>query len=116
MLLVEADVQNEGALRPGLFARARIVTQEDDPALVVPLTSLVSFAGLEKVVTIVEGKAAERIITTGRRDHGWVGVVRGLKKGEPVVLNPGNLRTGEALNVTTSAPLQTSRSITPAAQ
>lgn len=116
MLLVEADVRNEGALRPGLFARARIVTQEDDPALVVPQASLVSFAGLEKVVTVVEGRAAERIITTGRRDHDWVEVVRGLKKGEPVVLNPGNLRTGETVNVTTSAPLQTSRSTAPAAQ
>jgi hypothetical protein len=71
---------------------------------------------LEKVVTVVEGRAAELIITTGRRDHDWVEVVRGLKKGEPVVLNPGNLRTGEAVNVTTSAPLQTSRSTAPAAQ
>jgi RND family efflux transporter MFP subunit len=109
MLLAEADVRNDGALRPGLFARARIVTRADDEGLAVPATALITFAGLEKVVIVEGGKALERIVTTGRRGTNWVEIVTGLKAGDPVVVDPGNLRTGEAVNVTESAPVQTSR-------
>ena len=57
MLLVEADVRAQGSLRPGLFARAQIVISASEPALSVPANSLITFAGLEKVVVVVEGKA-----------------------------------------------------------
>jgi RND family efflux transporter MFP subunit len=109
MLLAEADVRNDGTLRPGLFARAQIVTRENDKGLCVPATALIVFAGLEKVVTIQDGKAQERIVATGRRGAGWVEIVAGLKSGEAVVVEPGNLRTGEAVSDVESAPRQTSR-------
>jgi RND family efflux transporter MFP subunit len=109
MLLAEADVRNDGSLRPGLFARAQIVTRENDEGLSVPTTALIVFAGLEKVVTIQDGKALEKTVTTGRRGAGWVEIVAGLKAGEPVVVEPGNLRTGESVSVVESAPVQTSR-------
>jgi len=109
MLLAEADVRNDGSLRPGLFARAQIITRENDEGLAVPATALITFAGLEKVVTVQDGKALEKIVTTGRRGTGWIEIVTGLKAGESVVVDPGNLRTGEAVNVIESAPVQTSR-------
>ena len=109
MLLAEADVRNDGSLRPGLFARAQIVTRDNDEGLCVPMTSLIVFAGLEKVVTIQDGKALEKTVTTGRRGAGWVEIVAGLKAGEAVVVEPGNLRTGEVVSVVESAPVQTSR-------
>ncbi len=108
MLLVEADVRNDGSLRPGLFARARIITQENDPGLAVPSAAIITFAGLEKVIVVQDGRAEERNITTGRRGPDWVEVRSGLKAGELVVLEPGNLRTGEAVTVKESVPLQTS--------
>ena len=111
MLIVEADVRNDGSLRPGLFARAQIITRDNDQGLAVPASALITFAGLEKVVTIKEGKALEKSITTGRRGPGWIEVVAGLNAGESVVLEPGNLRTGEAVTVKDSAPLQTSQLI-----
>jgi RND family efflux transporter MFP subunit len=109
MLLVEADVRNDGSLRPGLFARARIVTAEDESGLTVPANALITFAGLEKVVLIQGGRALERNVATGRRGTGWVEIVTGLKTGECVVVEPGNLRTGEAVTVTESNSSHTSR-------
>jgi RND family efflux transporter MFP subunit len=99
MLVVEADVRNDGTLRPGLFARAQIITRADDSGLAVPASALVVFAGLEKVIIVQEGKAVERIVETGRRSSGWVEIEFGLVAGDLVVLEPGNLRTGETVTV-----------------
>ena len=108
MLLVEADVRNDGSLRPGLFSRAKIVTRENEEGIAVPEQALIVFAGIEKVVVVQEGKAVEKIISTGRRGPGWLEIVTGLKAGERVVIAPGNLRTGEPVVMGDAAPLQTS--------
>jgi RND family efflux transporter MFP subunit len=95
MLVVEADVPNRGSLRPGLFVRAHIVTTDQDPGVTVPSGALVTFAGLEKVFIVQDGKAAERTVTTGRSGHDWVEIKTGVRTGDVVVLDPGNLRTGD---------------------
>jgi len=95
MLRVEADVPRQGALRPGLFARAEIVVGAEEPSLAVPAAALLTFAGIDKVVVIVDGRAAERSVTTGRRGPDWVEIVDGLDAGATVVLEPGGLRTGD---------------------
>ena len=103
MLPAEADVPG-GALRPGSFVRAEIVTVPEDPGLVVPEAALVVFAGLEKVVAVRAGQARELSVVTGRHGPGWVEIVSGVTAGERVVLNPGNLRTGEPVQETGSPP------------
>lgn len=97
MLVVEADVPNNGALRPGLFVRAEIVTSEAEPQLAVPPHAVITFAGLEKVIAVRDGKAVETRVQTGRRGSNWVEITSGLKLGDTVVLEPGNLRTGQAV-------------------
>jgi RND family efflux transporter MFP subunit len=110
MLAVEADVPNRGALRAGLFARARIIVDERDAGLSVPAGALAVFAGIEKVVVVQEGKALEKPVTTGRRGADWVEIVAGLSAGEAVVLEPGGLRTGQAVVIENMAgKLQTSK-------
>ena len=109
MLLVEADIPNDGVLRAGQFVRAEIVTNERDMGLAVPAAAIITFAGLEKVVTIVEGKALEKTVTTGRRGGDWVEIITGLKPGETVVLHPGSLRTGQPVVLSEGASLQTSK-------
>jgi len=106
MLAAEADIPAQGGLRPGLFARVEIILNSDERALSVPANSLVTFAGLEKVVTVQEGKAVEQTVTTGRRGDGWVEIVSGLQAGQPVVLDPAGLRTGQPVTITaaTSEP------------
>ena len=98
-LRVEADVPRQGALRPGLFARARIIVTEQEQALTVPAEAIMTFAGLEKVVVVQEGKALEKVVATGRRGPDWTEVVAGLQAGEVIVLSPGSLRTGQRVRV-----------------
>ena len=99
MLPVEADVPNPGGLRAGLFARARIVVNEREPGVTVPDHALITFAGLEKVVVVKEGKALEKTVATGRRGPDWVEIISGLAAGDAVVLEPAGLRTGQAVTV-----------------
>ena len=100
MLAAEADIPAQGGLRPGLFARVEIILDADEQAVSVPVESLVTFAGLEKVVTVVDGKAVEQPVKTGRRGPGWVEITSGLEAGQVVVLDPAGLRTGQSVTVT----------------
>ena len=95
-LLVEAEVPNERAfLRPGAFARVDIVTEVVQPVITVPVTAVVVYAGVEKVLVVKSGKTAEVRVTTGRRFGADVEIVDGLKRGEPVIVQPGNLTGGQ---------------------
>jgi RND family efflux transporter MFP subunit len=99
-LTIEAEVPNQaGALRPGAFSRAEIVIAADQPAIFVPTSSIVIFAGIEKVLTVKEGKAQERRVVTGRREKDRIEIVEGLKAGEHVVVDPGNLVGGQPVVV-----------------
>ena len=109
MLLVEADIPARGGLRPGLFARGEIVLSAHDEGLAIPPAALFTFAGIEKVVVAQDGKALEKTVTTGRRGADWLEIVSGLKPGERVVLDPGSLRTGQAVTMVENGTLQTSK-------
>jgi RND family efflux transporter MFP subunit len=99
-LMIEAEVNNrEGLLRPGSFARAEIVTDDRHRSLMVPTGAITTFAGVDKVLVVKEGKAVEKPITTGRRTAEWTEVVGGLSAGEAVVMEPGNLQSGQAVAV-----------------
>jgi RND family efflux transporter MFP subunit len=99
MLLVEADVRNNGKLRPGSFAHAEIVTNDAKMAVTVPNNAIVTFAGIEKVITVQNGKAVEKPITTGRRNAEFTEIVAGISVGEKVIVDPGNLQSGQAVEV-----------------
>lgn len=99
MLMVEADVQNNGLLRPGSFAKAEIVTNDAKMAITVPNNSIVTFAGIEKVIVVQNGKALEKPITTGRRNGDWTEIIAGVNVGEQVIVDPGNLQSGMAVEV-----------------
>jgi RND family efflux transporter MFP subunit len=97
-LTIEAEIPNEkGLLRPGSFARASIVTQTAQPVVMVPARAIVTFAGIEKVISVKDGKSVERRVQTGRRDGARAEIVSGLAAGEPVVAEPGNLTGGQAV-------------------
>lgn len=100
VLIVEAEVRNNGHLRPGSFARAEIVSADSTPALAVPATAVVTFAGIDKVILAQGGKAVETPVTLGRRTTDWVEVLSGLKAGDPVIANPGNLQSGQPVVIT----------------
>jgi RND family efflux transporter MFP subunit len=99
-LTIEAEVPNErGVLRPGAFAKADIIVAADQPAVFVPASSIVVFAGIEKVLTVREGRSLEVRVQTGRREGDRVEIVTGLTAGVPVVVEPGNLASGQPVTV-----------------
>jgi RND family efflux transporter MFP subunit len=99
-LLIEAKVPNEhGRLRPGAFAEAEIITAAEEQAIFVPASSIVTFAGIEKVMTVRDGLSFETRVQTGRRIEDRVEIVEGLKPEELVVVEPGNLVGGQSVTV-----------------
>lgn len=102
-LPVEAVVPNpNGVLRPGQFATADIVVSDRDRALVVPRDSIVTFAGIQKVLTVVDGRAREQRIRTGRREGERVEVLEGLRTGDLVIVGPGDLVDGVRVQPSTA--------------
>jgi len=97
VLSVEADVRNTGHLKPGAFVKAEIVTDQTSTAATVPPSAVVVFAGIEKVITVEGGKAVEKVVMTGRRGEDWVEIKSGINVGQKVIVNPGNLQSGQAV-------------------
>ena len=75
------------------------MTDDRGMSLTVPTSSIINFAGVEKIIIVKDGKAVEKSITTRRRTAEWTEVVSGVTVGEAVVLEPGNLQSGQAVTV-----------------
>ena len=97
-LLIEADLKNPGHLRPGSFAHCRVIVGSRRAAT-VPESAIVSFAGLNKVIMVQDGKAVEKQVTLGKKLGDRVEILSGLKAGEQVVVRPGSLKQGQPVRV-----------------
>jgi RND family efflux transporter MFP subunit len=98
-LAIEAAVPNEsGRLRPGMFARAEIVTDEA-LGIVVPQSALVVFAGVEKLLVVKDGKVHEQRVRSGRRLGDRVEILEGVTTGDVVITAPGGLADGAAVRI-----------------
>ncbi|MBU0801073.1 MAG: efflux RND transporter periplasmic adaptor subunit, partial [Alphaproteobacteria bacterium] len=85
-LVVRAMVDNEdGVLRPGLFARVNLVVDSNNAALQIPEQALMPQGEKQFVYRVVDGKAEMTEIKTGLRRSGMVQVVSGLSDGDSVV-------------------------------
>jgi RND family efflux transporter MFP subunit len=99
---VEIVVPNEkNLLRAGGFARAQIQTRTDGNVLFVPVSSVVSFAGVNRVYLVEDDKAVERPVELGDRAGELVEVRAGLKPGDRVVIaGAGKLAGGTPVQAT----------------
>ncbi len=97
-LIIEAEVDNQqGGLRPGSFAKAEIHTATTSDVVMVPASAIVTFAGIQKVFSMKDGRVVEKTVIVGKRpstEDDWV-VVEGLDAGTSVILSPGNLVAGQ---------------------
>jgi RND family efflux transporter MFP subunit len=95
-LTVEASVPNEnGDLKPGMFATARVQQAQDTPAVLVPAEAVQTIGGTSRVYVIKGDRAEERIVTTGQTLDRRVEITSGLKAGERVATdNIGQLADG----------------------
>jgi membrane fusion protein (multidrug efflux system) len=104
-VLVRARVENPGArLRPGMFARTRVVFDTREQAITVPEEALVPQGGRQFLFKVVEGaggqKSAHRLeARVGLRLPGRVEVLGGLVAGDTVVVAGQQRLRGESAPV-----------------
>ncbi len=75
----------DGVLRPGLFARVRLMVKLRDSAVVVPEQAIVPQGDAQYVYRVIDGKAMLTPVTLGLRLAGEVELTAGVKPGETVV-------------------------------
>lgn len=75
----------EGKLKPGMFARVRLILAERGNALVVPEESIVPQGGKVSVWRILDGTAVRTEVKTGLRRAAKVEILQGLQLGDTVV-------------------------------
>jgi multidrug efflux pump subunit AcrA (membrane-fusion protein) len=84
---VEALLDNKGGLlKPGFFARASIVSNHVDKALVVPQDALRYLYGVYKVYAVEKSALKETEVKLGAREGDEVEVVSGIKDGAQVAV------------------------------
>jgi RND family efflux transporter MFP subunit len=84
-LTIEAVVPNpSGALKPGLFASARIEQPAKTPGVLVPSSAVQITAGTSRVFVVNGNQVEERLVTTGQTMDQLVEITKGLKPGEKV--------------------------------
>ncbi len=113
---VETVVSNtRRLLRPGGFARASIVVDSHARAAVVPIESIVRFAGVTKIF-IVDGGFARVIgdVKTGREGRGWIEISGKLPETAEVVTS-GQTRLADGTPVVVREP-ERKRTSPPAGQ
>lgn len=82
-LTVEALIDNSGhLLKPGFFAKTKVVSNEKEAVVTVPGRTILNFFGVNKVFVVENGKIRERVIKLGDRFGDEVEVLEGLKGGE----------------------------------
>lgn len=103
-IVIRAQVKNQdAALRPGMFARVRLITSEHQEALVVPEQVIVPQGDEQFVFRVVDSKAVRVKVTVGQRREGLVEVVSGLAAGD-IVVSAGQLKLRDGSPVVVIEP------------
>ncbi|MFO0890657.1 MAG: efflux RND transporter periplasmic adaptor subunit [Isosphaeraceae bacterium] len=103
---VETQVPNDRRLlRPGGFAKATIVTDRASEAAVVPIESVIQFAGVTKLFLVVDNHArAVNDIVTGIEGRGWVEVSSKTLPASGLVVTTGQSQLADGTPVVVRAP------------
>ncbi len=100
-IALPADALERG-IRPGYLARAELVVERIEGALVVPVTATGRTSGGEHFVMVIseDGRIQRRVITPGVTRGTWRVIESGLDAGERVVAtNPLDLNDGEQVRI-----------------
>ena len=100
-IVIRAVVKNaDTALRPGMFARVRLITRDQQDALVLPEQAIVPQGDEQYVFKVVDGKAFRTKVAVGQRRDGKVEIVGGLANGDMVVsAGQAKLRDGVIVSI-----------------
>ncbi|HEX4885219.1 MAG TPA: efflux RND transporter periplasmic adaptor subunit [Casimicrobiaceae bacterium] len=98
-VVVRAQVKNtDASLRPGMFARVRLITANQGDAIVVPEQALVPQGTEQYVFKVVDGKAQRARVEVGQRRTGKVEVRSGVAAGD-VIVTAGQVRLRDGMPV-----------------
>ena len=97
-LIVEASAKNDdGALRPGMFATAKLAVGEDEQPT-VPVSAIKVEGTVRRLFLARNGQAFEVVVQTGVEKDGRIAVLEPLAAGEKVILAPPpGLRDGSSI-------------------
>jgi membrane fusion protein, multidrug efflux system len=100
-LVIRAQVKNQDtSLRPGMFARVRLITKDVAEALVVPEQALVPQGNEQFVFKIVDNRAVRAKVDVGQRRDGKAEILTGVVVGDVVVTaGQQRLRDGVVVSV-----------------
>jgi len=100
-IVIRAMVKNaDTALRPGMFARVRLITRDQQDALVIPEQAIVPQGDEQYVFKVVDGKALRTKVSVGQRREGKVEIVAGVGAGDTIVsAGQMKLRDGVAVSI-----------------
>lgn len=97
-------------LRPGQFARVRLIVETTAAALLIPEQAIVPRGEQAFVFVIENGKAVERAIRLGQRRPGEVQVIEGLRAGDSVVVSGlQKIAHGSAVEVVSASAVEAGR-------
>jgi membrane fusion protein, multidrug efflux system len=99
-LLLRARVANpKGVLRPGMFARVKLVLEERPDALMIPEQALVPEGVQQLVYKVVDGMVEAVPVEIGLRRKGQVEILSGLQSGD-MVITAGQIKVRPGMPVT----------------
>ncbi len=98
--MVEVDVPNETAiLKPGGFAKAKILIGRNATAATIPMTGLYSFAGIHKIFLVQDGTAREVRVTLGQQTNEWMEIASPSLPGDSVVVTSGQRLLSDGMSI-----------------
>jgi membrane fusion protein (multidrug efflux system) len=103
-IALRADMANrEMRLRPGLFARVRLIVTRAPDAILIPEEALIPVGDDRFVLKVVDGKAVRTKVTLGERYEGRVRVVGGIAEGD-LVITAGQIKVQDGMPVQVAPP------------
>ena len=98
-IVIRAVVKNvEARLRPGMFARVRLLFSDDRDSVAVPEQSLIPVGDDHYLFKVVDGRAQRNKVEIGQRRNGQVEILQGLAAGD-VVVTAGQLKLRDGVQV-----------------
>ena len=98
-IVIRALIRNtNAALRPGMFARVRLLTDEKADSMVVPEQALVPQGEDQFVFKVADGRAQRVKVEIGQRRDGNVEILRGLAPAD-LVVTAGHLKIRDGTTV-----------------
>lgn len=98
-IIIRAQVGNQDTtLRPGMFARVKLITRAERDAMMLPEEALVPQGTDKYVFRVNDGKVTRVKVETGQRRDGKVEIVNGVNK-DDVIVTAGQLKLRDGVSV-----------------